>query len=169
MQTNLAVEEEDGVGVLAFDDIPQPFHGGTVGDIRRVGRPSAASELGDEFIVGADNSSAGVAASSEWTRIAVVRVHRDRDRVEVAQKIITAPVGLKPIETTDGGTRCAAMLDDESCGDALDVLAVRLPDLCSSENDLELIEAVFRIVELGGHIQSRAKKTHELARIDFRA
>lgn len=173
-ETNLVVggdvEEEDGVGEFEFDDVvPEPLHGGTVGDVGRVGQPSTGGELGDEVVVGPDNGSTRVTSSRERTQIVVVRVHRRLDRVEVAEEAVAAFVGLETIETTDGSERCEAALEDESRGVALDVLAVRLFDLGGGENDFEQINAILGVIELGGHIVPRVQETHEFARLDLRA
>ena len=164
------VEEKDGVGELGFDDVvPEPLHGGTVGDVGRVGRPSTAGELGDEVVVGADDGSSRVAASRERTQIVVVRVHRRLDRVEGAEEAVAALAGLETIETTDGSLRCGAALENESRGVALDVLVVRLCNLGGGENDFEQINAIHGVIELGGHIVPRAHETHEFAHLDLRA
>ena len=159
-----AVEEEDGVGELDFDDVvPEPLHGRTVGDVGRVGRPSTAGELGDEVVVGAADGSSRVTASRKRTRVVVVRVHRRLDRVKVAEEAVAAFVGFETVETTDGGERRVAALDDESGGVAHNVLAVWLLDLGGGENDLEQVEAILWVIELGGRIVARVQETHKLA------
>ena len=149
--------------------VPEPLHGCTIGDIRRASRPRTASKQGDDVIVRTNNSSARVPTAREQTRIAIVRVHRHRDRVKVTKEAITSCLGLKAIETTDSGTRCAATFEDELRGVAVDVLSVRLLDLGGGENGFELVDAILRVVERGGYVAPRVKKTREFACLDLRA
>ena len=164
------IKEEDSIRELRFDDvIPEPLHGGTIGDVGRVGWPSTASELGNEVVVGTDDGSSRVAASREQTQIVVIRIHRCLNQVKGAEEAIMALTGLEIIETTDGNMRCEAALEDELREVALDVLAVRLHDLGGGENDFEQINAILRVIKLGGHIVPRVHETHEFPCLDLHA
>lgn len=173
-KTNLVLlEVEVGARELDQDElVPQPVHRGGVGDIDRVRRTSATGEEGNELALGIADDGPRVPASEERGKVLVLAVGQDcgLDGFEGAGEAVQASLGLEATHTTNRGGRLVAVLDDESNGNAVEVLGGGLLDLLGGEDALELeevtVQGVFE-VELVGLVNPTVHHAHKIADVDL--
>lgn len=173
-ETNLVlIEVEVGARELDQDElVPQPVHWGGVGDVDRVRRTSATGEEGNELALGIADDGSRVPAPRERGKVLVLAVWQDcgLDGFEGTGNAVQASLGLEETHTTNRGGRLVAVLDDESNGNAVEVLGGGLLDLLGGENALELeevsVQGVFE-VDLVVLVDSAVHHAHKIADVDL--
>lgn len=108
----LLVEEEIGIRELLLDNIPQPVHWGTKGDVYQVCWSRPTGEKGNESAEGVDDDRSTIPVPGEWTRITTAGVDCHFHGIVHAYAEVMANVRLKARYIADSGERGEAMFDN---------------------------------------------------------